>query len=198
MTDADEALAAEAELVARSQRGDSAAFEELVRITGRSLFARLYLETGDAHRAEDLAQEAMLSAWRSIRQLQDPRRFRSWLLSIARSVLLDAARRESRQKRETSRGQEPGEALLRLADHRPDPADAIEANDERQQALAALRSLPEEYRVPLTLRYLAGADYDAIGRELALTNGSLRGLLNRGMAMLRERLARKARLRTED
>jgi len=191
VTDADEALAAEAELVARSRRGDSAAFEELVRIHGRTLFARLYLETGDAHRAEDLAQEAMLSAWRSIGQLQDPRRFRPWLLSVARSVLLDAARRESRKKRETSRGREQGEAMLRLTDDHPDPSESAAAHDERQQALAALRSLPEEYRIPLTLRYLAGADYQAIGRELALTNGSLRGLLSRGMAMLRERMGRK-------
>jgi DNA-directed RNA polymerase specialized sigma24 family protein len=41
------------------------------------------------------------------------------------------------------------------------------------------------------LRYLAGADYEQIGRQLALTNGSLRGLLHRGMAMLRAELGLK-------
>ena len=40
----------------------------------------------------------------------------------------------------------------------------------------------------IALRYLAGADRDAIGRQLALSNGSLRGLLQRGLKMLRERL----------
>ena len=38
------------------------------------------------------------------------------------------------------------------------------------------------------LRYLSGADYDTIGKQLALTNGSLRGLLSRGLKLLRERL----------
>ena len=60
----------------------------------------------------------------------------------------------------------------------------------RERVLAILRSLPEEYRVPLMLRYLAGADYDAIARQLALSNGSLRGLLQRGMKMLREQMRR--------
>ena len=52
----------------------------------------------------------------------------------------------------------------------------------------ALKSLPEEYSLPLTLRYIAGADYETIGRQLGLSNGSLRGLLSRGMARLREKL----------
>jgi DNA-directed RNA polymerase specialized sigma24 family protein len=51
--------------------------------------------------------------------------------------------------------------------------------------LSLLRSLPEEYRLPLTLRYIGGADYETIGRELGLSNGSLRGLLHRGMEKLR-------------
>ena len=52
--------------------------------------------------------------------------------------------------------------------------------------LGMLRRLPEEYSVPITLRYIAGADYDTISRQLGLSNGSLRGLLNRGMNRLRE------------
>ena len=50
--------------------------------------------------------------------------------------------------------------------------------------------MPKEYRLPLAMRYLAGADYETIGKELAITNGSLRGLLARGMAMLREQMKR--------
>lgn len=43
--------------------------------------------------------------------------------------------------------------------------------------------------MPITLRYITGADYETIGTQLGLTNGSLRGLLNRGMKMLRDQLA---------
>jgi RNA polymerase sigma factor (sigma-70 family) len=72
----------------------------------------------------------------------------------------------------------------------PTPEEAVERDEMRQRVLAVLRSLPEEYRLPITLRYLTGADYESIGEQLGLTNGSLRGLLHRGLRMLRERLPR--------
>ncbi len=68
--------------------------------------------------------------------------------------------------------------------------EVAEREEIRQRVLAVLRSMPEEYRLPLTLRYMTGADYDAIGEQLGLTNGSLRGLLHRGLKMLRDRLPR--------
>ena len=170
-------------LVAKSQRGDRMAFEELVRRTARLVFSRLYLETGDAHKAEDLVQETFLIAWRSIRQVTDPSGFRSWLFAIAHSAVVDAARREARKKRSAKR--EEADALASLPDRGLTPDEAAQKNEGRQRVLTVLRSLPEEYRLPITLRYIGGADYETIGRQLGLSNGSLRGLLNRGMARLR-------------
>jgi RNA polymerase sigma-70 factor (ECF subfamily) len=167
-------------LAARARSGDRAAFEELVRRTGRLVFARLYLETGDRHRAEDLTQETFLRAYRSVAKLKEPNGFRPWLLAVAHSVLLDAAKRDGRQKR-TPPAAEP-ECIAPPADEAPQVAEA------REKVLAALRSLPAEHREPLALRYLAGADYDTISAQLGLTNGTLRGLLHRGLKMLRERL----------
>src|ERR1700681_1659277 len=89
-------------LVRSARDGDRAAFEELVRRTSRLVFARLYLETGDTHQAEDLLQETLLRAFRSLRALLDPRGFRSWLLRIAQNVVIDAARRNLRHKRAVS------------------------------------------------------------------------------------------------
>jgi RNA polymerase sigma-70 factor (ECF subfamily) len=179
-SDRDDAL-----LVNRSRVGDRLAFEELIRRTGRLVFARLYLETGDTHEAEDLAQETFLVAFRRVQQLQDAKTFRPWLMSIAHSVLVDSIRRRSRLKR---RGRESEHSLDIAADHKPSPPESVSTNDECQRVLAILRSMPQEYREPLTLRYLTGADYETIGRELGITNGSLRGLLHRGLAMLREQM----------
>jgi RNA polymerase sigma-70 factor (ECF subfamily) len=174
MSDADDALAR------RAKQGDSAAFEELVRRTSRLVFARLYLETGDTHRAEDLLQETLLQAFRSIRQLKDPHGFRSWLLTIAQNVAIDAARRDSRLKRT------PPERLPSRDGGRP--VDELQREETRQRVLSILRSLPEEYRLPLTLRYIGGSDYETIQMQLGLTNGSLRGVLHRGLKLMRERL----------
>src|SRR5688572_5281995 len=90
---------ADTTLVLRARAGDRAAFEELVRRTSRLVFARLYLDTGRADRAEDLLQETYLLAFRSLGRLTDPNGFRPWLLAISQNVMIDAARRDARLKR---------------------------------------------------------------------------------------------------
>jgi RNA polymerase sigma-70 factor (ECF subfamily) len=153
MTDAEEAL------VRKAQSGERSAFEELVLRTSRLLFARLYLEVGDTHRAEDLLQETLLTAYRSLSKLSEPRAFRSWILTIAQNTLTDALRRESRQKRAGSTRADPA-ALAHVEDKAPPPDEQLIRGELRAQVLAVLRSLPEEYRLPLTLRYLTGTDYE--------------------------------------
>jgi len=176
MTDPDEIL------VARAQCGDHAAFEELVRRTSRLVFARLFLETGDSHQSEDLLQETLLTAYRTLGQLTQPKKFRSWLLRISQNLAIDAARRDARKKRTP----EPQIVKLRQdAAMALRPEEHAEKQELREQVLAILRELPEEYRLPLTLRYLVGADYEAIQLQMGLSNGSLRGLLHRGMQRLR-------------
>ena len=179
MTETDQAL------VLKSQAGDRPAFEELVRRTARLVFARLYLDTGRSREAEDLVQETFFVAWRSIRQVTDPSGFRPWLLSIAHTVAIDASRHESRKKRSGPRV--GSDVLGQIPASTPGPPEAAAAEESRAKALALLRELPEEYRLPLMLRYLHEFDYETIGHQLGLTNGSLRGLLQRGMTLLRER-----------
>ncbi len=184
---------AEKDLVRKAQDGDRTAFEELVRRTSRLAFARLVLETGDSHRAEDLLQETLLLAYRSLGQLTDTAGFRGWLLAIAQNVAIDAARRDARLKRaEPPRADTP---LMVVPANGPPPEEEAQRRELRDRVLAVLRSLPDEYRLPLTLRYLAGADYETIGTQLGLTNGSLRGLLHRGLKML---CARLPEFRTEE
>ena len=172
-------------LVVRARDGDRAAFEELVGRTSRLVFARLYLDAGRADRAEDLVQETYLRAFRAVRWLDDPAGFRTWLLTIAHNVLLDDARQSARLKRKP---QPTDLHLARLPSAEPPPDKSAELTELRQRVLGVLRTLPPEYQMPLTLRYIAGADYDSIGEQLGLTNGSLRGLLHRGLKLLRERL----------
>src|SRR5260370_30621939 len=173
-------------LVRQARDGDRTAFEELVRRTSRLVFARLYLETGDVHKSEDLLQDTLLAAYRALRQLEDPAGFRAWLLTIAQNMVVDAAPREARQKRpEPPRDDRP---LSLVQGSEPPPEEHAEREETRPQVLAVLRSMPEHSRLPLTLRYIGGADYETISIQLGLTNGSLRGLLHRGLKMLRARM----------
>ena len=171
-------LDSETTLVQRAQAGERAAFEELVRRTSRLVYARLFLETGDTHLAEDLLQETLLIAFRTIGHLTHADRFRAWLLRIAQNAAIDAARRKMAQQRML-------ENRMDVQRESPNPAEKVEQDEVVQKLLVILRSMPEEYRLPLTLHYLVGADHETIQMQMGLTNGSLRGLLHRGMERMR-------------
>ncbi len=165
--------------------GHRPAFDVLVTRTSRLVWAHLVLRCRDRAAAEDMTQETFLRAWRSIGRLREPATFRGWLVSIAERVRLDAIKHGTRQKRATPVA---ADANVDPPSHDATPSEKAEANELGSRAIEALNALPTQYQQALSLRYLAGADYDEISRQLALTNGSLRGLLHRGLAMLRERL----------
>ena len=168
-------------LASRARDGERGAFEELVRRTTRLVYSRLYLETGDPHLSEDLVQETYLRAFRSIRQVTDPKGFRSWLLTVAQSPLIDSFRRAGAQRRAA-----PPRVSQEALDHQPAPADeSPDLTERREKVRVILQGLPEEYRFPLMLRYIDGADYETITMQLGLTAGALRGLLYRGLQLLR-------------
>src|SRR6185369_17304520 len=104
-------------LVRRARDGSREAFEELVRRTSRMVYAKLYLETGDPHWAEDLVQETFLRAFRSVAHVTDPRGFRAWLMTIGQSVLIDSYRRAGAQRRSP-----PPRASQEALENAPAPA----------------------------------------------------------------------------
>jgi RNA polymerase sigma-70 factor (ECF subfamily) len=171
----------EESLARRARDGDRGAFEELVRRTSRIVYAKFYLETGDPQAAEDLVQETYMRAFRSVHQLLDPVGFRKWLTTVSQSVLIDSFRRAGARRRSAPprASQEAMEGVAAPSEEEPGRADT------REKVRVILQSLPEEYRLPLTLRYIDGADYESIQMQLGLRPGSLRGLLYRGLQLLR-------------
>jgi RNA polymerase sigma-70 factor, ECF subfamily len=182
-------------LVIRARGGDRSAFEELIRRTSRLLFARFYLETGCPNRAEDLIQETFLLAFRSLRQLTDPAAFRAWLLTLARNVRIDEVRKATRLKRLAPTTTE--NFLGELPDLSPPPDETAVREEMRVQVLEVLRTLPEEYRLPITLRYIVGLESNAIAEHLGVTTSAVRSLLYRGLKVLRKRLPEELRAEFE-
>jgi len=171
----------------RAGQGDRLAFHRLVRATARLALTTIVLEVRDPHLADDLTQETYLRAWRSIGTLNDPGKFNAWLIGIAKSVCVDAHKHRSRKKRTAPQSTDDAknnEHLIR--DPGPDPLEQLSQSDRREQLLAALESLPMAQKQVLSMRYLAGADYETIAAQLNLTDGALRGHLHRGLAALRE------------
>ncbi|MFC1705242.1 RNA polymerase sigma factor [Planctomycetota bacterium] len=175
-------LATDAALVERALGGNPSAFEELIRRHVKLLYGQAYLWLGTREGAEDICQEALLKSYRALQDLRDPSQFRSWLLRIAERLCKDSRRKQGRSPVVA----DPEAAEVGFAEEGP-PDQAVLA--ERARAIrSALAGLPEQYRLPLSLRYLEGLEHDEIAQRLALSNGALRGLLHRGLTKLRQKL----------
>ena len=164
-------------LVRRAQAGDRVAFEDLIRAHARLVWASVYGWVRDPAWTEDLVQDTFLKAWEAVRDLKQPEAFRGWLLTIARRLAWRQAEVAGRTE------------VLPVVPDRPQPVAADDPEETREEVQKALARLPERYRVPVTLHFLNGLEYEAIGKATGLANGSLRGLVARGVAKLRAELA---------
>jgi RNA polymerase sigma-70 factor (ECF subfamily) len=124
--------------------------------------------------AEDVVQETLLRAWRSLDALTDDSAARPWLLTIAR--------REHARLHERKRFETVDVDALAIAE---DPALARTDNHEADDIRAAIFALSEEYREPLVLQVLLGYSTDEIARHMGLTNGAVLTRLCRARAQLR-------------
>ena len=164
-------------LVRRAQAGDRTAFEALIRAHARLVWASVYGWVRDPGWTEDLVQETFLKAWEAVGGLKQPEAFRGWLLTIARRLAWRQAEVAGRAD------------VMPTVPDRPAPVDAGDPEEAREEVQKALARLPERYRVPVTLHFLNGLEYGAIEKVTGLANGSLRGLVARGVAKLRAELA---------
>lgn len=144
----------------------------------------------DAGRGEDLAQEAMLKAFRFIDQLKPDSDARKWLLAILRNTWTDWIRADVRRPKES----DLGDAHDSVADERPpvsagtdDPRRVLETFSD-SEVINALQKLPEEIRWTLLLVDVEGLDHSDAAEVLAVPVGTIKSRAHRGRAMLRETL----------
>lgn len=163
--------------------GDREAFGQIVARHQSLICALAYSTCGDLARAEDLAQETFLAAWRTLGELREPAKLRSWLCGIVRNLAANAARRDFR--RGVPESLEIAAETMSLED---DPAAQAVTQEETTLLWNALAGLPELYREPLVLFYREQQSVNEVAKGLDLTEAVVRQRLSRGRAMLREEM----------
>lgn len=176
----DRAAAEDTALLAWAAAGDRLAFDQLAARHLPALYRIGLRITGSGAEAEEVAQEALLRAWRHAARF-DPARGKvgTWLCSIASHAAIDRARRAAPL---------PLEAAPETADPAPDPEAALAARQRQALLDAALRELPPRQRAALALAHdqgLSGADAAA---ALSISTRALEGLLRRARGLLASRL----------
>jgi len=167
-------------LIDRARAGEATAFERLAAQHAACLW-RCALALGkDGHWAEDLAQETLVEAWRSLARFDGRCRFSTWLYGILRHRFL-----KGRRQQNAARLSSP-DALghVPCAAHSPDRS--AEASEDAQRVRQAVASLPEEHRLVVELRFFAGAALDEIAAVLGCPLGTVKSRLHHALEKLRQ------------
>ena len=184
----------DAELVASALKGSQDAFRELVVRFERPVYGLIARMVQDPATAEDLAQEAFVKAYRSLRSYDPSRKLSSWLFKIAHNTTIDHLRRHAPEtvSLEAPPDQEDGRGGLAavLADGSvEDPAAAAERRDMARSLEKAVARLRPEYRESVVLFYIEGASYQEICEVTGLPLGTVKTNLHRARKELAQEMS---------
>jgi RNA polymerase sigma-70 factor, ECF subfamily len=163
--------------------GDTSAFENLVRRWQGPLVNLAYRFCRDRGRAEEMAQEAFLRAYRSLDRWRREAAFSTWLFALATNLYCSELRRIPIKTVCLDDVGEPRES--RAVDG------GLEDEDRGRAVRRAVFSLPQKYREALILFYFHDMDVPSAARSLALPEGTVKARLFRGRQMLRSKLSQR-------
>ena len=166
-------------LVARAQRGDMSAFEELYQLTCGRIYALCLRMCGDVHVAEELTQESYLKAWQKLTTFRGESLFATWLHRIAVNVVLGHHRSRLR------RGERPSEDGELVAVHAAGTAGDTAAAVDLERAIS---KLPERARIVFVLHDVEGFRHHEIARMAGMAEGTSKAQLSRARHLLRKAL----------
>ncbi|MDH7943733.1 sigma-70 family RNA polymerase sigma factor [Pseudohongiella sp. SYSU M77423] len=161
-------------LVLEAQDGDNRAFQQLFQRYQNALLRYGYKVSGDRQIAQDAAQEAWFRLARNIRQLDDPKAFKSWMYQLVHWSCIDLLKktRDSDQQ-------------LDVSDVEPEFSDD---NSEQQESLnAAINRLPSLEKQMIHLFYLEEMSVRQVAQVLRISEGTVKSRLNRARRLLKER-----------
>jgi len=179
----------ETELIHAARQGDIDAFNRLVLLYQDMVFTQALRMLGEAAPAEDVAQEAFLSAYRNLVYYRGGS-FRAWLLRIASNLCYDELRRRKRRPTVPLEPQDEAGEEIENPHWSIDPGELPEDRLERAELERAIQrcldNLPEDFRQVVVLIDLQGLDYSEAAQAMRKPLGTIKSRLARARFRLRE------------
>ncbi len=169
-------------LVARIRKGDAEALRDVVQLYQDRIFALIFGIVRDEHEVQDVAQEVFMKVFQRIDAFDERSKFYTWLYRVAVNAAKDHVKKRRR------RPAVPLEDDTAIRDRREGPGARAAGEETRRLVRDALDSLPEKYRVVLTLRELEGLSYNEIAAVLKVSLGTVESRLHRARERLKRRL----------
>ena len=188
--------AADPELVKLAQKGDMAAFEQLVSRHRDKIYARAFSMMRNEDDATDLSQEAWVKGWQRLNQFQGDASFATWMTRIVINLCLDQLRKLKRGRTESieKMDEETGGVERQMPIINPNPTERLERGELRQRIDRALNQLSYEHRTVLILHEFEELEYKMIAKKMNCSIGTVMSRLfyaRRKMASLLASLKRE-------
>lgn len=182
----------EADLITRSQKGDVGAFNHLVLAHQEAVYNVALRILSNPTAAEDVTQEAFVSAFQSIRGFRGGA-FRVWLLRIVTNACYDTLRSQKRRPTvslDAPIGEDDGAIDLGsvLPSFAESPEEYALRRDVQYQIQQGLLTLPTDQRIAVVLSDIQGLNYEEIAAATDSSLGTVKSRLSRGRARLRDYL----------
>jgi RNA polymerase sigma-70 factor (ECF subfamily) len=179
-------------LIRRIRAGEHELFYELIRPYERRVYSTAFAIVRNEADAEDVAQEAVLKAFKHIRQFRAEARFSTWLISITVNEARMRKRKEHAEIMQpiVDQQDEDGTYIPReFADWREIPSETLERSEIREKLVEALASLSQKYREVFVLRDIQRLSIEETAKALGVSTASVKTRLLRARLMLRDLLA---------
>lgn len=179
------------ELIARTRRGDRAAFQGLVEKYQRRIYAVTYGLLGNREDALDAVQDAFIKAYNSLDKFKGKSGFYTWLYRIASNAAIDLGRKTSRRdevefREDIEADEEKGSYPAGPASE--NPADELMRKELGELIEEAIGELPPEQRTAIVLREIEGLSYREIAKVMKCSQGTVMSRLHYGRKRLQELL----------
>jgi RNA polymerase sigma-70 factor, ECF subfamily len=183
-------------LVKAAQKGEMAAFEELVARHRDKIYARAFSMLRNEDDAIDLSQEAWVKGWQRLHQFQGDASFATWMTRIVINLCLDQLRKNKRIKNESidEMNEETGGVERQMPVITPNPTEGLERTELRHRIDKALGQLSYEHRTVLILHEFEELEYKLIAKKMGCSIGTVMSRLfyaRRKMAALLAGLKRE-------
>ena len=186
----------EQQLVSRSCKGDKAAYRLLVEKFQERIYAVAYGVLRNREDAEDVAQEAFVKAYLSLKNFRQDSSFYTWLYRIAYNMAIDFKRKVARRGGSAVEwdpemlSEQVSQTPLLQESERPD--ESFERGELRSALKFALEELTEPHRVVIVLREVDGMSYDEIADVVGVSKGTVMSRLHYARKRLQEILSESA------
>ncbi|MEA2016189.1 MAG: RNA polymerase sigma factor [Actinomycetota bacterium] len=176
-------------LIARSKKGDKAAFEELVRQFSKYVYTTAFFVLRDAHEAEDVSQEVFVKVYLSIKGFRGLSSFKTWIRKLTVNTCIDKLRLHSKTKGKKVSLDKITEEYEIVFNKFDQSLENHYFNKEMvKDVLKIMVNLDESYRVPLILRDLQDYSYREISELTGKPIGTVKTNIHRARKMIEKKL----------